>query len=147
MTIRQISNEERQSAYRHWCEHQETLRKHGGVSEEDLRLLAMMTQPNCFGYDIDKGEVIGVGPEAKWDLLEILKQSGAADLDVCMRLAGVSDAEMQAFNREMELHSAGIDSKNAAEVEMYEGMKSMSPVELDRTIAALETRLGLKPPR
>lgn len=144
MAIRQITHEERQNAFQHWRRHEESLRQHGGVSEENLRLLAMMTTPNCFGYDIDKGEVVGVGPEAKWDLLEILKQSGAADLDVCMRLAGVSDAERAQQDREIELHSAGIDPSNSRDVEMYDRMKSMTPGQLDTEIARLEKRLGLK---
>ncbi len=147
MAIRQITSQERQDAFQYWRRHEESLRAHGGVSEEDLRLLAMMTQPNCFGYDIDKGEVIGVGPEAKWDLLEILKQSGAADLDVCMRLAGVSDTEMRAYDREIELHSAGIDPTSTHEIEMYDRIKRMTPAELDQAIAGLEAKLNLKPAR
>lgn len=143
MAIRQITHEERQDAFQHWRRHEESLRKHGGVSEEDLRLLTMMTTPNCFGYDLRLGEVIGVGPEAKWDLLEILKQSGAADLDVCMRLAGVSDAEMAQQDREIELHSAGIDPTNTREVEMYDRMKNLTPGQLDTEIARLERQLGL----
>ncbi|HEY0221113.1 MAG TPA: hypothetical protein VGC58_02725 [Candidatus Paceibacterota bacterium] len=144
MAIRQITPAERQDAFQHWRRHEESLRNHGDVSEEDLRLLAMMTTPNCFGYDIDKGEVIGVGPEAKWDLLEILKMSGYADLDVCMRLAGVSDAEMAQQDREIELHHACVDPSDAREVANYDRMKSMSPAELDSEIARLEKRLGLR---
>ncbi len=144
MVTRQITSEERQDAFQHWRKHEESLRKHGGVSEEDLRLLAMMTQPNCFGYDLDKGEVIGIGPEAKWDLLEILKQSGEADLDICMRLAGVSDTEMAQQDREIELHSACIDPSDTRAVERYDRMKSMTPSQLDTEIARLERQLGLK---
>lgn len=147
MAIRQITSEDRQQAFEHWRRHGESLRRHGGVSEEDLRLLVMMTQPNCFGYNIDKGEVIGVGPEAKWDLLELLKQSGYADLDVCMRLAGVSDAEMTKRDREFELHAACIDPSNSQEVEMYDRMKNMTPSQLDAEIARLQAQLGLKPLR
>lgn len=145
MAIRQITAKERQDAFEHWRRHEESLRKHGGVSVKDLQLLAMMTTPSCFGYDLDKGEVIGVGPEAKWDLLEILKQSCEADLDVCMRLAGVSDAEMAQQDREIELHSACIDPSNPLEVQMYDRMKSMTPSQLDDEIAELERRLDLKP--
>lgn len=147
MAIRQITSEERQDAYKHWRQHEESLRRHGGVSENDFRLLAMMTQRNCFGYDISKGEVVGVGPEAKWDLLEILKQSGHADLNVCMRLAGVSDAEMAQHERELELHSACIDPSDHEAVEGWDRMKSMSPDQLDSEIARLERELGLEPPR
>lgn len=146
-TRRQITQEERQGAFEHWRRHEESLRKHGGVSEEDLRLLAMMTQPNCFGYDIDKGEVIGVGPEAKWDLLEILKMSGGADFDVCMRLSGVSDVEMEQQYRAMELYHACVDPSDAREVENYDRMKRMTPGQLDTEIARLEGQLGLKPLR
>lgn len=147
MAIRQITQQERHDAFQHWRRHEEALRTHGGVSEKDLQLLGMMTSLNCFGYDIDKGEVVGVGPEAKWDLLEILMQSGAADMDVCIRLAGVSDAEMTQRDREIELHHAGVDPTNPGEVEAYELMKRMTPGQLDDAIAHLEARLDLKPLR
>ncbi len=145
MAIRQITAEERISAHEYWRRHEESLRRHGGVSEEDLQLLAMMTTLQCFGYDLDKGEVVGVGPEGKWDLLEILKMSGGADLDVCMRLAGVSDEEMALQEREIELHSACIDPSDSRAVERYDRMKRMPPAELNAEIARLEVRLGLKP--
>ncbi|MEQ1500113.1 MAG: hypothetical protein ABL917_01925 [Parcubacteria group bacterium] len=144
MARQEITSQERQDAFLHWRQHEESLRKNGGVSEKDLRLLAMMTQPNCFGYDLEKGEVIGIGPEAKWDLLEILKQSGEASLDVCMRLAGVSDAEMTQLNREIELHGAGIDPSNIVVVEEYDLMKRMSPEEMDIQIDRLNRRLRLR---
>lgn len=142
MATRQITAQERQDAFQKWRRHEESLRNHGGVSEKDLQLLAMMTTMNCFGYDIDKGEVIGIGPEGKWDLLEILKQSCEADLDVCMRLAGVSDAEMVQQDREIELHS---DPSDQIAVESYELMKRMTPSELDMEIARLKKKIGLNP--
>lgn len=147
MATRQITQEERQNAFKYWRRHEESLRINGGVSEKDLRLLEMMTQPNCFGYDIDKGEVISIEPNGKWDLFEILKMSGEADLDVCMRLAGVSDDEMTHQDREIELYLAGIDPANAEEVTNYDRMKRMTPGQLDAEIARLEGRLGLKPLR
>ncbi len=144
MANRQISEGERLQAYEYWREHEALLRNSGEVTESDLQLLAMMTQMNCFGYDIDKGEVIGVGPEGKWDLLEILKQSGAADLDVCLRLAGVSDAELRDLDRENELREAGVDPSKPEEVAQYDRMKSLTPDELDREIGLLEGVLGIK---
>ncbi len=144
MVTRQITDEERQKAFEYWQQHHEALRKGGEVSEEDLRLLAMMTTPNCFGYDRDKGEVIGVGPEMKWDLFEILQQSGGADLDVCLRLADVSDEEKAGYDREIELHFAGIDPTDSEDVEMYERRKQMTPAQWEAEIARLEGELGLK---